>query len=272
MVEKCFDPALIYLTAQTMFRPIPDAEIRNPSIIPDIYEKGLILRRRLFYAGSLAGHIPSALSLWWSISYDTPAGLAEKIMILGCLNEQKVSALGPKFVNISNAVTADAVDDVSRARKYFGLIDEADVSEFELLWKKRVEYMFAVNEEKALATILYGRRWFSAPVIVHSLEQLREYTNNEKTKLRIAIQLISYLPEYTHARIAKEYEHMGQELMAREYHEIAGATGNKESQAWIMNYLEKMAKQTWNPRRRALYNKQRESWKIINAKPAAVVS
>jgi hypothetical protein len=260
-VEKSFDPELIYLAAQTMFRSVPDEAPRDLSITPDMYEKGLMLRRRLFYAGLLAGHIPSALALWWSFPYDTPAGQVEKNTIVACLDDKKILPLGPRFVNLAKAVKADAIDDVSSARKHFGLLQEKDLAEFDLLWKKRVEYLFAVNEEKALATIVHGRRWFSAPVIVHSLEQLLQYTNNDKTKLRISIQLISYLRKYTHASVAKEYERLGDESMAREYHEIAGAMGNKESQEWMVNYLEQMTRGTWNPRRRLLYNKQLASWK-----------
>ena len=96
-------------------------------------------------------------------------------------------------------------------------------------------------------------------MIVQLLQELREHTKNEQLKLRIAIHLLNYSSQYTYNFIAKEYEKSGDELMAREYHELAGATGDKKSQAWMINYLERLAKQSWT--RRAVHEKHLELWK-----------
>jgi hypothetical protein len=258
-VEKCFDPELIYLTAQTMFRSTPDLRGMRDIVVPEIYEMGLMIRRRLFYAGLLGGHIPSALCLWWSFSYDTPAGQVEKEMILRCLDDTNVVSLGPNIVALVKAVKADALNDVNGARASFDGLDKMDLGEFDLIWKKKVEYLFAVDEDRALASIIHGRRWFAAPVIVQLLEELRGYTKNEQMKLRIAIHLLSYSPKYTYKSIAQDYEKAGDELMAREYHELAGATGDKESQGWMVKYLERLAKGSWV--RKDFHEKQLELWK-----------
>jgi hypothetical protein len=257
--EKCFDPELLYLTAQTMFRSPPDNRWMREKVVPEMYEIGLMIRRRLFYAGLLGGHVPSALCLWWSFSYDTTAGQVEKEMILRCLDDSDVTSLGPIIITLVKAVKADAVNDVKEARKCFDETEKMDLGEFDLLWKKSLEYLFAVNEDMALVRIIQGRRWFPAPVIVQLLEELRGYTQSEQMKLRIAIQLLAYSPKYTYKDIALTYEKAGDELMAREYHEIAGATGDKESQEWMVGYLERLV--NGSRTRKEFHKKQLEMWK-----------
>jgi hypothetical protein len=228
-------------------------------VVPEMYEIGLMIRRRLFYAGLLGGHVPSALCLWWSFSYDTPAGQVEKEMILRCLEDSDVTSLGPIIITLVKAVRADAINDVKEARKCFDETEKMDLGEFDLLWKKSMEYLFAVNEDMALVRIIQGRRWFAAPVIVQLLEELRGYTTSEQMKLRIAIQLLAYSPKYTYKDIALTYEKAGDELMAREYHEIAGATGDKESQEWMVGYLERLVNESRT--RKEFHKKQLEMWK-----------
>jgi hypothetical protein len=47
--------------------------------------------------------------------------------------------------------------------------------------------------------------------------------------------------------------------MAREYHEIAGATGDKESQEWMVGYLERLV--NGSRTRKEFHKKQLEMWK-----------
>lgn len=183
----------------------------------------------------------------------------EKEMILKCLDDTRVALLGPTIVALARAVKADAVDDVRRARKAYEALDRMDLGEYDLLWKKKMEYLFAVDEDKALAGILHGRRWFPAPVIVFLLEALRAYTKDEERRLRYTIHLLEYSSNYSYKVIARQYEDTGDESMAREYHELAGATGDKESQEWMIGYLERLAKQSWL--REEFHRKQLESWK-----------
>jgi hypothetical protein len=257
--EKCYDPELLYLTAQTMFRTPPDTRGMRENAPPEIYEMNLMIRRRLFYAGLLGGHIPSAICLWWSFSYDTAAGRVEKEMILRCLDNTNVASLGLKFIALVKAVKADALDDVKEARKNFDELENMNLGEFDLIWKKKMEYLFAVDGERALSSIIHGRKWFAAPMIVQLLEELREFTKDEQLKLRIAIYLLAYSSKYTYKDIAQDYERMGDKLMAGEYYELAGATGDKESQRWMVDYLEMLAKGSWL--RKEFHEKRLELWK-----------
>jgi hypothetical protein len=258
---KCFDPDLLYLTAQTMFRSLPDTRAMREKVVSEVYEMNLMIRRRLFYAGLLGGHIPSALCLWWSFSYDTDAGKVEKEMILRCLEDNNVFSLVPKLRALVKAVKADALGDVKEARNSFDELDNLDLGEFDLIWKKKMEYLFAVDEERVLSSILQGRRWFAAPMIVQLLEELREFTKDEQMKLRIAIHLLAYSSKYTFKDIAQEYERRGDKMMASEYYEIAGATGDKESQGWMVDHLERLAKGSWL--RKEFHEKRLELWKKL---------
>jgi len=250
----------MYLTAQTMFRSLPASLPKQQLFAEGVVYTMLLLRRRLFYVGLLTGHIPSALCLWWSFSYTTPAGQTEKNMILRCLDDDKMSSLDSKLVTLVGAVKADAQGDVSAARGQFNLIDLKDLSEFDLLWKKSVEYLFAGQEEKAFAMIRFGSVHFSMPVIVHTLEQLMDYTRNEDLKIRIAASLNSYLPsKYTLRSIAMRYENNGEQLLAREYHEIAAASGDRESQEWMVKCLESLP----DNRKSKYDDKNLEFWKAL---------
>src|SRR5271170_1314758 len=106
-----------------MFRGIPAIathfqRLKPPR--PEIFDLAHVIRRRLFYTGLLAGHVPSALCLWWSISYDTPTGQSEKDMILRCLaDDVELMSIGVKFLQLAHAVKADAVGDVKAAREWF---------------------------------------------------------------------------------------------------------------------------------------------------------
>src|SRR5579871_2977376 len=246
-----------------MFRSIPDsAGPRQQTTDPGVYELGLLLRRRLFYIGLLSGHTQSALCLWWSFSYSTPAGKAEKEMILRCL--ESVTHVSPKVNTLVEAVKADAADDIKRARKHLDTLEINDFPEYDLLWKRRAEFLYAVDQEKALAWIWAGRDLFPAPVIVAILEQFKSFTKDEYMKLRISLYLSCYSSNYTFNLIAKQYETLGNKLMAREYYELGGATGDKASQAWMVQYIQDEMRNSWLKRR--THVRQLESWKSMLAK------
>src|SRR5579871_3663353 len=136
---------MTYLTAQSMFRPLPDSATRGqPAIRPDINEMQLRIRRRLFYVGLLGAHIQSALALWWSFNYDSPAGIVEKEMILRCLTEDRLQAMGQDTSTIANAVKADAAGNLNQARTYFAMLRKRVPKDFDLIWKRYCEYMIAV--------------------------------------------------------------------------------------------------------------------------------
>jgi hypothetical protein len=262
MLEKCLDPELLYLTAQTMFRSIPDsAGPHQYNVSPEIYDLGLLIRRRLFYIGLMMGHVQSALCLWWSFSYDTAAGKAEKEMIFRCLNMSREEILPARIQTLTDAVNADVVGNISLARKKFEALEAKDFGEYELLWKKRGEYYYATDEEHALAWIWGGRDLFPAPVVVATLEQFLHYTKNEAMKVRVSLYLSCYLPNYTFRSIAEQYEKLGDRLMAREYHELGGSTGDKESQAWMVNFVEDEMRKPWL--RTPALAQQLESWKKL---------
>jgi len=254
-----------------MFRSIPAIathfqRIKPPR--PDIFDLAQVIRRRLFYMGLLAGHIPSALCLWWSISYDNPTGHSEKDMILRCLaDDTETSMLGSKVMRLAQALKADAKGDVKTARDWFDKLEGEDLGEFDLLWKKRVEYMFAVDEIKAMVATLMGVNSFSTPVIVHTLEQLLHYSKDDNIKIQIHLYLQSMSSNYTLSGVAELYERKGDIMMAREYHELAGRTGNKDSQCWMVEYLEKRkAEAYWF--KRTQIDRELFAWRnLAKAKP-----
>jgi hypothetical protein len=261
-VEKCFDPDMLYRTAQTMFRSRPDlATLRErEKVTSEVFMMNVKLQRRLFYAGLLAGHIPSALCLWWSLSYNLPEGKAEREMILRCLDDDKAVILGKKINTLVKAVKADAAGDIVGARTNFDALDELNIGEFETLWKLRVEYLFAVNEEKALSIIIAGRRWFPATDILQMLTKFSEYTKNERMKTRLKVYRLSYFPTNEAFRdVAKTYDVMGEKMMAREYYEIAGLAGDKDSQKWMVEFLENMERTAWM--RNSGYGKSIDTWR-----------
>lgn len=258
-----------------MFRSIPAIathfkKVKPPR--PEIFELAHVIRRRLFYLGLLAGHIPSALCLWWSISYDTPTGLSEKDMILQCLADDTNSLQhGSKVLRLAQAVKADAKGDVKTARVWFDKLEGEDLGEFDLLWKKRVEYLFAVDERKAMVTALMGVKSFSMPVIVHTMEQLLDYSKDDNLKAQIHLYLQSMSSKYTLAGVAQIYEKSGDIMMAREYHEIAGRTGNKDSQRWMVEYLEKRKGEAWF--KKIQINRELSAWrKLANITPPEIPS
>jgi hypothetical protein len=257
-----FDPDMLYLTAQTMFRSRPDsATLRERDKVPTaIFNMGVILQRRLFYAGLFAGHIPSALCLWWSLRYDLPEGKFERDMILRCLDEDKALLLGKKISTLVKALKADAAGDISAARGHFDALDDLNIMEFQSVWKLRVEYLFAINEEKALANIISGQRWLPATDVVQMLSKLSEYTKDEGMRTRLGIYRLSYFPTQEEFRkVAERYDGLGQKMMAREYYEIAGMAGDRESQEWMVQYLLTMGRKTWL--KRPAYAKALETWK-----------
>ena len=244
-----------------MFHSRPDAPKPRMDARPEIYEMLLHIRRRLFYVGLLTGHIQSALCLWWSFSYDMPAGRVEKEMILRCLDDERSAALSPLEQILVQAVKADAKGNAKEARANFERVGISAVAEYELLWKRRNEYLFAVDEEKALFHIWIGLAAFPAPIVIHSLKQLLAYTKDERLKIRIEIYLMTLNRNRSVKTIAQSYERIGDIMMAREYYEAAAATGDKEGLAWMREYLGKMAKESWF--RRRMYYKQLEVWKKL---------
>jgi len=251
-------PGLVYLTAQTMFRSIPDTKSLH-NVSPEIYELGLLLRRRLFYLGLYAGHLESALCLWRSFSYETAAGKSEKEMILRCLKLPPKEKPSSARLILLTAVRIDADDDVVRASKEFDFFLVRDFAEYDLLWRRRAEILHSVSEERAFNWIWAGREYFAAPVIVAALKQLLDFTKDERMKLRIYQYLSCFSTEYSFNFLATQYEKLGDKLMAREYHELAGATGNKESRAWLVEYLEDELKNAWFKNPETV--KHLESWK-----------
>ena len=185
-------------------------------------------------------------------------------MILRALDSAKAKTISPKMLALVEAVIADGTGDTSQARKQFDTLDITDFAEYDLLWKKRGEYFFAIDQEKALAWIWAGRELFSAPVIVAMLEEFLNYTQDQHMKIRISIYLLCYSPNYTYKTIAKLYENVGDKMMAREYHELSGALGDKESQTWMLEYLQSVIRSSWG--KRPDLSKQLESWKMMLSK------
>jgi hypothetical protein len=212
----------------------------------------------------LGGHIPSALWLWSAVPYDSPAGKLEEELILRCLDDAKAYSIGKNIGILARAVKADIAGDVKGARANYDLLDGFDLGEFDFLWKRRVEYLFAVNEERTLEAILSGILSITAYMIANMLEELLKFTKDEKMKIRVSIHLHEFLPsKYTFNSIAKGYDRMGDTMMAREYYEIAGATGDKESQEWVAEYLENKVKKSGL--RGKIYSKELHSWKRMMA-------
>ena len=237
---------------------------------PEIFDLAHVVRRRLFYAGLLAGHVPSALGLWWSISYDTPTGQSEKEMILRCLaDDGGLYSIAYRYLTLALAVRADAVGDVKTAREWFDKLEGVEIEELDLLWKKRVEYMFAVDERKAMTTTLKGVTQLSMPVIIHTLEQLLDYSKDDSLKVQIYLYLQSVSSKYTLTGVAQIYEQKGDKMMAREYHEIAGRLGNKDSQRWMVDYLEKKKAESWF--KKSVLDRELSAWRtLVNIAPQEI--
>ena len=183
-------------------------------------------------------------------------------MILRCLsNDAQLISLGAKFVRLATAVKEDGKGDVNAARESFDKLEGVDLGEFDLLWKRRVEFMFAVDERKAMVTTLLGVNSFSMPVIIHTMEQLLEYTKDESLKIQIYLYLQSMSSKYTLAGVAKIYEQQGDDMMAREYHEIGGRLGNKDSQRWMVEYLGKKKNKSWF--NKSAVDREFAAWKTL---------
>lgn len=219
-----------------MFRPI----IPEPFEIVedrDVIDISLSIRLRLFYMGLLAGDTFSALCLW--SPYDTPEQRLVEEMIVRCLDNEDVNLHGQEFVILVQAVKADIAGNEDEARKYYNQFEPKHFVEMEFIWKRCVQYLFAVDEEKALEAILLGIPLIPPTMIANTLEELLDFTDDEKMKMRLSIRLHEFLPnKYTYNSIAESYDRKGDILMAREYHELAGAIGDKESQKWMEGYLE----------------------------------
>ena len=244
-----------------MFRPvIPEAfEIVKDRDIIDI---SLLIRLRLFYMGLLAGDTFSALCLW--SPYDTAEQKLVEEMIVRCLDNEQVNLLGQEFVILIQAIKADIAGNEDEARKYYNQFEPKHFVEMEFIWKRCVQYLFAVDEEKALEAILRGIPRIPPTIIANTLEELLDFTGDEKMKIRLSIRLHEFLPnKYTYNSIAESYDRKGDILMAREYHELAGAIGDKESQEWMEGYLEKMYKQSRF--KRNSYYKELQSWRRLMA-------
>lgn len=244
-----------------MFRPtIPEPfEVVKDRDLMDI---SLLIRLRLFFMGLLAGDTFSALCLW--SPYDTPEQKLVEEMIVRCLDNEQVNLLGQEFVILAQAVKADIAGNEDEARKFYNQFEPKHFMEMEFIWKRCIQYLFAVDEEKALEAILRGIPRIPPTMIAHTLEELLDFTEDERMKIRLSIRLHEFLPnKYTYNRIAESCERMGDVLMAREYHELAGAIGDKESQEWMETYLEKMYKQS--KFKRKVQYKELQSWRRFMA-------
>src|SRR5579859_6936202 len=172
---------MMYLAAQTMFRSIPDA-FGAANVTAGF--NSMIVRRRLFYAGILSGHVPSALGIYATIAWGGSLSGVEQELVLRCLkDESKVAALGPKYATIIKAVKADAAGDTDEARTQFTNLSTDDLVEFNNLWRRKVEYLFAVDEERALASIILERGVFSSADIILLLQQLLKHTKSIKMQI-----------------------------------------------------------------------------------------
>jgi hypothetical protein len=249
--EKCFNPDVLYLAAQTLFRQLPASASAREIALPEDIDQTIFyscsaIRFRLFYAGLLAGHVPSALWLWSVIRYDTPEGKAEEEMILRCLGDENLKSVKKEIATLAKAVKTDAAGDGDGASKFYNQLQGLSLGEFEFLWKRQVEHYYAVDAERAFQIIMSGVPWVSPPLITTTLEQFLGDTRNPQMKLRLALQLHEYNPmKYSIHDIAKRYDALGETGIAAEWHELAGAQGNKDSQAWMVKYFEMMAKKQW---------------------------
>jgi len=166
------------------------------------------------------------------------------------------------MVILANAVRADEAGDIAGARKFYGQLRGLSLGEFEFLWKRQVEYLYAVDEEAALETIISGVPWVAPPLIAVTLEQFLGLTTNKKMQVRLAVQLHDYNPrKYSISNIANRYEELGDKTMAAGWHELAGAQGNKDSQAWLVKYFEDIAQLSWF--RGRTYRKRLDRWKQL---------
>ena len=244
-----------------MFRPV----VPEPFEIVedrDVIDVSLLIRLRLFYMGLLAGDTFSALSLW--SPYDTPEQKLVEKMIVRCLDNEQTNLLGQEFVILVQAVKADIVGNEDEARKFYNQFDPKHFVEMEFIWKRCVQYLFAVNQEKALEAILCGIPRIPPTMIANTLEELLDFTEDERMKMRISIRLHEFLPnKYTYNSIAESYDRRGDIMMAREYHELAGAIGDKESQEWMVEYLKNMTKQSLYKRK--TYYKELQAWRKLMA-------
>jgi hypothetical protein len=228
----------------------------------DVIDVSLLIRLRLFYMGLLAGDTFSALCLW--SPYDTPEQRQVEEMIVRCLDNEDVNSLGQEFVILVQAVKADIVGNEDEARKYYNQFEPKHFVEMEFIWKRCVQYLFAVDEEKALEAILRGIPLIPPTMIADTLEELLDFTDDEKMKMRLSIRLHEFLPnKYTYNSIAESYDRRGDILMAREYHELAGAIGDKESQKWMEGYLERLYK--LSTFKKKSYYKELHSWRRLIA-------
>jgi len=132
-----------------------------------------------------------------------------------------------------------------------------------------VEYLFAEDERKAMITTLKGVKMFSMPVIIHTLEQLLEYSKDDSLKIQIYLYLQSVSSKYTLTGVAQIYEQKGDKMMAREYHEIGGRLGNKDSQRWMVDYLEKKKTESWF--KKSALDRELFAWKkLANIAPQEI--
>jgi len=191
-------------------------------------------------------------------------------MILRCLaDDGGLYSIAYRYMTLALAVRADAAGDVKTTREWFDKLEGVEIEELDLLWKKRVEYMFAVDERKAMTTTLKGFTQLSMPVIIHTLEQLLDYSKDDSLKIQIYLYLQSVSSKYTLTGIAQIYEQKGDKLMAREYHEIGGRLGNKDSQRWMVDYLEKKRAESWF--KKSALDRELSAWRtLVNIAPQEI--
>jgi hypothetical protein len=235
---ETFQPELIYLTAQTIFRPIPAFDMPKINVDENVYVSSLFLRRRLFCAGLLRGHIPSAICLWDPNYLDKPNIDSESSMILRCLDEKRVHSLPDALRIIAKGIKADGEGNQNRFMSEFGRLEGTDISEYDLPWSRYIKILIETDERKALVKIREGTKWFPATVIVLLLETLLQHTKNAEMKVLAVLNLSLLSSKYSVKDVTKIYEDKGDNAMAREYREISAMYGDQESQEWLIRFLE----------------------------------
>lgn len=256
---------LVYLTAQTMFRNLPLATPQWQMDIP-VFGLNMLIRRRLFYVGLLAGHVRSALALWGGSMDDK-----ENDLILRCLDHASAKAtLDDQKSALIQLVRADAAGDITTAFEICNKLlelDKAALDEYEWLWMRRNNWIFEQgpkeNQEKGISDIWDGRGVYSAPLIFHALEKFYNRTIDKHLKVRFLTHLVACSHKhYGPQELAEAYQDTGDVEMAREWHEIAAALGNRESREWLQNYLTRMVTESnwWNRRERV---RQLQRWKEL---------
>jgi hypothetical protein len=251
-IEKEFEPDMLFLTANTIFRNPPDLDIPLEKLFPStgrVYAHCLILQRRLFYLGLYAGHVPSALTLWRSLSAHPELLPTETAWILRCLKQPKLEKETDELRTLADICLKDHVGDVPGAIKSFSTLELSVLAPYETLWRRSTELHLQLNKiDKAVSTVLSGRALFSERPISHLLRHLHAVAPPE-WKMSLHVQLIPFsygTKDFTWKTAAEGYEARGERALAREFYEMdAWINLDRGSREWVLRYEREKCESWW---------------------------